>query len=80
MYAVRKLSPPQEDLGSVELVGSVGTGETVELQGKQWMVNRIVTMFVLRRGKYQKDRTRLDVVETSRWLLDGYLNQLYKKA
>ena len=79
LYAVRKFTPPQEDLGSVTLPTNTQTGDSFALNERTWVVNRVATQFKLTRGKYKKDSTRLYVVETSRWLLDGFLTQLYEK-
>jgi hypothetical protein len=79
LYAVRKFTPPQEDLGSVSLPANTQNGDSFDLNARTWVVSRVVTQFKLNRGKYQKDSQRLEVVETSRWLLDGFLTQLYEK-
>ena len=54
-------------------------GDTFYLNDRSWVVSRVATQFKLMHGKYRKDSTRLYVVETSRWLLDGFLTQLYEK-
>jgi hypothetical protein len=78
-YDVRRFTPPQEDLGQVSLPGNVQNGDSLELHGRVWVVSRVSTRFRLTRGRYRKDGTRLHVVESSRWLLDGFLTQLYEK-
>ena len=79
LYAVRRFTPPQEDLGSVSLPANTQNGDSFDLHERTWVVSRVATQFKLTRGKYYKDSTRLYVVETSRWLLDGFLTQLYEK-
>lgn len=78
-YWVRRWTPPQEDLGVLVSHGDVQNGDSVELGGRSFVVSRVSTHFRLERGKYRKEGSRLHVVETSRWLLDGYLTQLYEK-
>ena len=78
-YAVRTFTPPQTDLGIVQLPGVVANGDSVDMHGKAWVVSRISTQFKLQRGRYMKDGQRLYVVETSRWLLNRQLNELLEK-
>ena len=78
-YAVRRHTPPQEDLGWTVLHGNVQNGDALDLHGKAWVVSRVSTRFKLERGRYRKDGVRLYVTETSRWLLDGFLEGLYKQ-
>ena len=79
MYAVRKFTPPQEDIGTVTLPCNTQNGDSFDLNERTWVVSRVATQFKLLRGKYYKDSTRLYVTEASRWLLDGFLTQLYEK-
>ena len=78
-YAVRRFTPPQEDLGVMVLPCNVANGDSLDLHGKAWVVSRVSTRFKLERGRYRKDGVRLYVTETSRWLLDGFLEGLYKQ-
>ncbi len=81
MYDVRSFTPPQNDLGIVSLPGNVQNGDSLELGGKTFVVSRVSTRFKLDRNRrYRKDGARLHVTETSRWLLDGFLNELYEKT
>jgi hypothetical protein len=79
VYDVRRYTPPQEDLGVVTLPENMQNGDSLELNGKNWVVSRVSTRFKLLRGRYRKDGARLFVTETSRWLVDGFLQQLYEK-
>ena len=78
-YAVRRLTPPQEDLGSVSLPPNQQNGDSFDMNGASWVVSKTAVQFKLSRGKYRRETTRLYVVETSRWLLDGFLTSIYLK-
>ncbi len=80
VYELRRYTPPQEDLGMVVLPQSnLQNGDVFELAGRQWVVQKVSAHYVLRKGRYRKELTRLHVVESSRWLLNSFLDQLLEK-
>lgn len=44
------------------------------------MVERVSAHYVLRAGRYRRSLTRLHVVETSRWFVNGMLQSLLEKS
>ena len=77
VYSLRRHTPPREDLGLCVLPHpNVQNGDTVEHRERAWIVERVSAHYALRKGRYRKVETRLHVVETGRWLVNQYLEQL----
>ena len=51
-YAVRRYAPPQDDLGAVTAL-LLANGDSLELNGAEYVVARVATTYQLRRGKYE---------------------------
>jgi hypothetical protein len=79
VYALRRFTPPREDLGVCVLPSkNVQNGDNIEYQDRAWVVQKVSSRYALRQGKYRNVETRLHVVETGRWLVNEYLEGLLR--
>ena len=73
-------TPPPRSLGIHALEdradGLVGCGEEIEVQGQSFVVDQVVKRYELRRGKYVRSHSRLDVQPSGRYFLNRQLEGL----
>lgn len=62
-YAVRRFAPPQDDLGAVTVADTVANGDSLSLNGTEFVVARVATNYVLRKGRYEVSSSA-----AARWL------------
>ena len=79
VYALRRFTPPREDLGVCVLASNVQNGDNIEYQDRAWVVQKVSAHYALRKGKYRPVETRLHVVEAGRWLVNEYLEGLLQR-
>ena len=79
-FEVRVTTPPPRSLGIHALEdradGLVGCGEEIEVQGQSFVVDQVVKRYELRRGKYVRSHSRLDVQPSGRYFLNRQLEGL----
>lgn len=76
-YDVRIHTPPAKDLGTFLLARDVHCGDGVQCANDWFIVSRVTTSYTLHRGKYVKDRSRLDVVRVERFIVNASLERLF---
>mmetsp|Transcript_55889 Transcript_55889/g.177120 ORF Transcript_55889/g.177120 Transcript_55889/m.177120 type:complete len:98 (+) Transcript_55889:469-762(+) len=79
-YEVVVLSPPQRNLGIHTLEKNTQCGEIVAVKEQEYVVSQVTYQYKLIRGRYKKEHKRLDVKETSRYLLDMQLTDLLENT
>ena len=55
-------------------------GDEIEVNGQSYIVKTTTIRYKLERGRYVRDKKRVDVLGTSRYLSNLYLNQLLEKS
>lgn len=70
------ITPPPRSLGVHLLEQNMQNGDTLNVDGEDYVVTTVVSQYRLSAGKYRKEHNRLDVQPLSRWLLNGYLTNI----
>lgn len=73
------ISPPPESLGVHCLPPNTTNGDEIEIDGQSFIVEKTRIRWKLSRGRYVRDHKRLDVLGTSRYLSNMFLNGLLEK-
>jgi len=78
-FQVLDISPPPESLGVHCLPPNTTNGDHIEIDGQSYIVEKTRIRWKLSGGRYVRDHKRLDVLGTSRYLSNMFLNGLLEK-
>lgn len=78
-FQVMDISPPPESLGVHCLPPNTTNGDHIEIDGQSFIVEKTRVRWKLRAGRYVRDHQGLDVLGTSRYLSNMFLNGLLEK-
>ena len=78
-FKVMDISPPPESLGVHCLPPNTTNGDQIEIDGQSFIVEKTRVRWKLQGGKYVRDHQGLDVLGTSRYLSNMFLNGLLEK-
>ncbi len=78
-FQVMDISPPPESLGVHCLPPNTTNGDQIEIDGQSFIVEKTRVRWKLRAGRYVRDHQGLDVLGTSRYLSNMFLNGLLEK-
>eukprot|EP00249_Psilotum_nudum_P009061 c21683_g1_i2 orf=393-752(-) len=79
-YHVTVITPPPTNLGVHCLPSNTQCGETVSVKGEPYIVSGVTYRYQLRRGKYEPSQKRLEVLSRGRYLVNTFLENLYKQS
>ncbi|XP_030530838.1 uncharacterized protein LOC115741206 isoform X2 [Rhodamnia argentea] len=79
-YKVVEITPPPRSLGVRCFPSNLQCGESVTIEGQAYTISAVTHRYQLRKGKYEPSEKRLDVLSTGRYLLNLYLDNLYKQS
>lgn len=78
-FQVMDISPPPESLGVHCLPPNTTNGDQIEIDGQSFIVEKTRVRWKLCGGRYVRDHQGLDVLGTSRYLSNMFLNGLLEK-
>lgn len=55
-------------------------GESVTIEGQAYTISAVTHRYQLRKGKYEPSEKRLDVLSSSRYILNLYLENLLEQS
>lgn len=55
-------------------------GESVTIEGQAYTISAVTHRYQLRKGKYEPGEKRLDVLSSSRYILNLYLENLLEQS
>lgn len=79
-YLIQVVTPPPRDLGLHCLPQNTQCGETIDIEGENFIVSGVTYRYRLAKGKYVPGEKRLDVQSTGRYLVNLYLDELLHKS
>ncbi|CAN8272994.1 unnamed protein product [Cochlearia groenlandica] len=78
-YKVIEITPPPKSLGVRCLPRNLQCGENVMIEGQTYTISAVTHRYQLRKGKYEPSERRLDVLSSSRYVLNLYFDNLLLK-